>query len=77
MSRPKRGEYLCRYVKITDDATALPTFELTKIYYQMLEQTIKSDPRLWLWSHNRWKRTRKDFFSVFGKEEAEKRLSHL
>ena len=77
MSRPKRGEYLCRFVKIPEDATALPPFERTKIYYQMLEQTIKSDPRLWLWSHNRWKRTRKDFFSVFGKEEAEKRLSHL
>lgn len=75
--RTKRGEYVCRYVKLTDDAAALPQFELTKKYYGMLEATIRRTPHLWLWSHNRWKRTRSDFYDYYGKEEAEKRLSHL
>lgn len=74
--RPKRGEYVCRYVKITDDAATLPQFELTATYYKLLEDTIRRRPELWLWSHNRWKRGREHFYSVFSPEEAAKRLSH-
>lgn len=74
--RPRRGEYVCRYVKMTDDAACLPQFELTATYYRMLEETILRRPELWLWSHNRWKRGREHFYSVFSPEEAAKRLSH-
>ncbi len=77
VSRPKRGEYLCRFVKITDDAASLPQFELTSIYYRMLEESIRRNPTIWLWSHNRWKRTRKMFLDCFGPEESARRLSHL
>lgn len=31
----------------------------------MLEQTIRRQPELWLWSHNRWKRTREEFNERF------------
>jgi KDO2-lipid IV(A) lauroyltransferase len=27
----------------------------------MLEASIRRQPELWLWSHNRWKRTREEF----------------
>lgn len=77
ISRPERGQYVCRYVKMTDDAATLPQFELTRRYFNMLAATIEKNPSLWLWSHNRWKRDRKGFFEYFGNEEAEKRLSHL
>lgn len=77
VSRPERGRYVCRYVKITDDASSLPQFELTRRYYELLEASIRLVPHLWLWSHNRWKRTRQDFFRFYGEEEARKRLSHL
>lgn len=76
VSRPKRGEYVCRYVKMTDDASKLPPFELTRKYYEMLENSIRRQPEYWLWSHRRWKRTRQDFYDYFGEEEAIKRLSH-
>ena len=46
VSRPKRGEYLCRYVKMTDDATTLPKFELTRLYYELLEVDTPSAPVL-------------------------------
>jgi len=26
-----------------------------------LEQTIKAHPQYWLWSHNRWKRTKEEW----------------
>lgn len=77
ITRPRRGEYVCRYVKITDDAASLPQFELTKQYFRLLEATIRKEPSLWLWSHNRWKRNRAMFYDYFGKEEADKRLSRL
>lgn len=77
VSRPKRGEYLCRFVKVTDDAASLPQFELTSIYYKMLEESIRKNPAIWLWSHNRWKRTRRMFMERYGEEEASKRLKHL
>ncbi|MDE6772890.1 MAG: lysophospholipid acyltransferase family protein [Muribaculaceae bacterium] len=77
IQRPRRGEYVCRYIKMTDDAAGLPQFELTKKYYEMLEATIRRTPHLWLWSHNRWKRTRQGFYEYYGREEAEKRLSRL
>ena len=31
----------------------------------MLEETIRRQPELWLWSHNRWKRTREEFNERF------------
>lgn len=33
----------------------------TDIYFRELEQTIRRDPAIWLWSHDRWKRTREEF----------------
>jgi len=33
-------------------------FPITEAYMQLLEETIGHTPAYWLWSHNRWKRTR-------------------
>ncbi|MBF1444393.1 MAG: acetyltransferase, partial [Prevotella nigrescens] len=30
-------------------------------YFRMLEENIKNAPAYYLWSHNRWKRTREEF----------------
>ena len=40
-------------------------FEITDIYFQELEKTIRRQPELYLWSHNRWKRTREEFNERF------------
>lgn len=77
ITRVRRGEYVCRYIKMTDDAASLPQFRLTQQYYDLLEANIRRQPPFWLWSHKRWKRTKEDFFKFHGREEAEKMLSHL
>ncbi len=59
--RISRGYYVCRSVKMTDDARHCAEFELTERYMQLLEETIRRAPAFWLWSHNRWKRTHEDF----------------
>ncbi len=40
---------------MTDDASTCDPLDLTDRYFKMLEQTIRRDPAIWLWTHNRWK----------------------
>lgn len=75
--RPKRGHYVCRFVKIADSLNSHPTFYATEQYFRLLEQSIQQAPQYWLWSHNRWKRTREVYDQLFTKEEQAKRLNRL
>lgn len=61
MQRVKRGYYTGEFKLITKDPASLPEYELTDRYFDLLEATIRRAPQYWLWSHNRWKRTREDF----------------
>ena len=53
--RLKRGYYEAKFVKMHDAPNTLPDFELTAIYFQMLERCIKYCPEMYLWSHRRFK----------------------
>lgn len=77
ISRPRRGYYVARFVKLTDSAKSLKKFELTEMYFRALENSIKRNPPYWLWSHNRWKRTRADFERYYSEEERNRILSKL
>lgn len=55
MKRVKRGYYEAELVRMHDNPQSLPDFELTAIYYQMLEQMIQNTPELYLWTHKRFK----------------------
>ncbi len=59
--RLKRGYYEAEFKLMTLEPKKLPEFELTDIYFRLLEETIRRDPPYWLWSHNRWKRTHEEF----------------
>ena len=76
-SRPTRGHYVCRFEFISDNVKEVPTFGITDKYFSMLEAQIRRDPPYWLWSHNRWKRTREEFNRMYSEEERAKRLSRL
>lgn len=56
--RVKRGYYEAEFVKMHDNPASLPDYELTAIYYNMLERMIRRTPELYLWSHNRFKHAR-------------------
>jgi KDO2-lipid IV(A) lauroyltransferase len=75
VKRVGRGHYECEFQVITRDPSTMGEFELTDIYFQRMEQTINRAPQYWLWSHNRWKRTREEFdrrFKVVGGRVVEK-----
>ena len=56
----RRGYYVCRFHRMQAHANAAQgEFELTEQYMARLEEMIRRQPRLWLWSHRRWKRQRK------------------
>ena len=65
ISKKRRGYYEAEFKLITRTPEKLKEFEVTDIYHQMLEQQIRQQPELWLWSHNRWKRTREEFDKRF------------
>ncbi len=55
MYKPKRGHYHIVNRLITDKITETPEFEVTDRYASMLQDSIRRDPTLWLWTHKRWK----------------------
>ena len=61
----RRGYYEAEFKLITREPQQMPEFKLTDIYYQMLEASIQRAPEFWLWSHNRWSRTREEFNERF------------
>ena len=61
----KRGYYEATFRLMTRTPETLKEYEATDIYFQMLEENIREQPELWLWSHNRWKRTREEFNERF------------
>lgn len=67
MKRVKRGYYTAHIELFAEDASKMAEYEPTNRYYEILEAEIKENPELWLWTHNRWKRTRA------GYEERERR----
>ena len=72
---PRRGYYECEFQVITRDPLSMGEMEMTDEFFRRFEQTINHAPQYWLWSHNRWKRTREEFdrrFKVVGGRVVEK-----
>lgn len=65
IQRPRRGYYTITFQLITDEPNRLPEFEITRRFFRMLEESIRRDPVPYLWTHNRWKRTREEFDRKF------------
>ena len=76
LSRPIRGYYTLKFIKISDNVKMDPIFDTTREYIRLLEKNIIEQPQYWLWSHRRWKRTREMFIAYHG-DRAEEMLSHL
>ncbi len=56
--RVRRGYYKASFQLMTDKPKEYKDYELTEMYARLLEQSINRQPELWLWTHNRWKRTK-------------------
>lgn len=61
VQRTKRGYYVCDIKSMTEEPKQYSNWELTEMYFTELERTIRHQPEYWLWTHNRWKRTREQY----------------
>ena len=52
-----KGYYESTFEEIKSKNIKGKNLEITKEFFSKLENQIKSEPRLWLWSHKRWKHT--------------------
>ena len=59
--RESRGHYVARYELMAEHPSALPEFELTRMYFSMLEKSLHRQPQFYLWTHNRWKRSHEEY----------------
>lgn len=69
VKRIRRGYYECEFKLIERHSELLPDYQLTEYYMQALEQTIRHEPAYWLWSHDRWSRTKEEFDIRFYEKE--------
>jgi KDO2-lipid IV(A) lauroyltransferase len=64
IEKPRRGYYKVIFTLAEDQPAALPKGELTLRYAHYLENAIRRQPDMWLWSHRRWKREWKDEYAT-------------
>lgn len=60
MEKVKRGHYKGTVKLISDKPQDAPEFYITETYIREMEKTILRNPAYWLWTHKRWKMTRKE-----------------
>lgn len=77
IERPRRGYYVCTFKHMPLPPGGYVKFHYTRLYFCMLEDSIRRAPQYWLWSHNRWKRTREQFNKEYSEEERRRMLSRL
>ena len=63
IKRVKRGYYHVEVKPLTLHPKELPQYRLTDMYIANLERQIREAPAYWLWSHNRWKRTKQEWLT--------------
>ncbi|MBI9068614.1 MAG: lysophospholipid acyltransferase family protein [Salinivirgaceae bacterium] len=60
VKRVKRGFYEMEIVKLVDHPEKEDLGQITAKYMHILEKTIMEKPENWLWTHKRWKVTKRD-----------------
>jgi KDO2-lipid IV(A) lauroyltransferase len=59
--RPRRGYYIIDLQLLTRTPNELEEHAVTKLFFKRLEESIRREPKYYLWTHNRWKRTHEEF----------------
>lgn len=61
VTRPRRGYYHCDMLPLSEHPSEVEEFYLTDLFMKMLEEDIRRNPHLWLWTHKRWRRTKEQW----------------
>ncbi|NGM71947.1 lysophospholipid acyltransferase family protein [Sphingobacterium sp. SGL-16] len=58
--KEKRGHYYCKFTTLVENPAEYAEHEITHIHNRFTEKMIRENPPYWLWTHNRWKRQRRN-----------------
>lgn len=58
VQRKKRGYYQVHFELLCEEPSKTQEGEITTLHTRKLEEEIKRQPEIWLWSHRRWKHKR-------------------
>lgn len=64
VKRIKRGYYELTLRIISKESKNTQDFEITKEYIKLVEEQIKREPELYLWSHKRWKYNKEEILGA-------------
>ena len=70
--RTAPGRYDVVLEEIFDGKEKVAQHEITQRYATRLEEMIREQPELWMWSHNRWKHTPEQQIKYFGTNTLER-----
>lgn len=55
VEKPRRGHYRLTFTKMEpNEEEQKGRYPLSKCFWRLFEQTVRRQPEIWLWSHNRW-----------------------
>ena len=63
VKKTSRGHYSIEYVLLCENPKDTKSGEITELHVRYLEKMIQANSQYWLWTHRRWKRTKKDINS--------------
>ncbi|QAA81273.1 lipid A biosynthesis acyltransferase [Aequorivita sp. H23M31] len=55
VEKSKRGYYKATLIPMTDNPKEYPDYQITRMFFDLLENQIREKPEFYLWSHKRWK----------------------
>jgi KDO2-lipid IV(A) lauroyltransferase len=55
VKKVKRGYYEASFEVLSENAAAIPNYEITDKFLKLVEQQIYEAPEYYLWTHKRWK----------------------
>ncbi|WP_296383837.1 lysophospholipid acyltransferase family protein [Winogradskyella sp.] len=55
VKRLKRGYYECSFKTITENPKDYKDYEITDLFFKLVEEQIIEAPQYYLWTHKRWK----------------------
>ncbi len=67
--RMSAGRYKLQYSEVWNGTENIKPTEITRRYVKLLEQSVRRAPELWLWSHRRFKKSKKWQMNRFKIEE--------
>ena len=65
----KKGYYEADYVTIFKDLKDVKEYEIIEKYHVQLEKMIRDKPEYWLWTHNRWKHKKENYYRLLEKRK--------